>query len=74
MIVRASLFITDNPVEKNRNVFIGSIRQIRGNLAACEKIGLEDVFLEVGFTPGGQSLTNWARLLEEFRRARAAAS
>jgi hypothetical protein len=51
-----------------------SIDQIREDVAACEKISAEEVFFEVGFTPGGQSLTKWHRLLEEFRPARAAAS
>jgi hypothetical protein len=35
-----------------------SIDQIREDTAACEKIGAEDVILEVGFTLDGQSLTN----------------
>jgi hypothetical protein len=51
-----------------------AIDQIRQDITACEKIGAEELFLEVGFTPGGQSLTNWQRLLEEFRPARAAAA
>ena len=38
--------------------------------ASCEKIGAEDVILEVGFTLGGQSLTNWQKLLEEFPPAK----
>jgi len=67
MIVRANLYITDKPVEKNRFVFGGSIEQIREDLAACEKLGAQETFLELGFTPGGQSLDNWERLLEEFR-------
>jgi len=67
MIVRANLYITDKPVEKNRVVFGGSIEQIREDLAACEKLGAQETFLELGFTPGGQSLDNWERLLEEFR-------
>ena len=53
MIVRANMVVTEKPVEKD--------------IAACEKIGAEEVFLELGFTPGGQSLSNWERLLEEFR-------
>lgn len=67
MIVRANLYITDKPVEKNRFVFGGSIEQIREDLAACEKLGAQETFLELGFTPGSQSLDNWERLLEEFR-------
>ena len=40
--------------------------QIREDIAACEKIGAEEVILEVGFTLGGQPLTNLQKLLEEF--------
>jgi probable F420-dependent oxidoreductase len=67
MIVRANLFITEKPVEKDRFIFVGSEDQIREDIAACEKIGAEEVFLEVGFTPGGQLLDSWLRLLEEFK-------
>jgi probable F420-dependent oxidoreductase len=74
MIVRANLYITEKPVEKDRFVFVGSIDQIREDIAACKSIGAEETFLEVGFTPGGQSLSTWERLLEEFRPARTAAA
>jgi len=74
MIVRANLFLTDKPVEKDRFVFTGSTAQIHDDIAACKEIGAQEVFLEVGFTPGGQSLDNWLRLLEEFRPAKTAAA
>ena len=51
-----------------------SIDQIREDTGACEKIGAEEVILEVGFTLGAQSLTNWQKLLDQFPPARAAAS
>jgi hypothetical protein len=51
----------------DRAAFFGSVEQVREDVAGCEKIGAEEVFLELGFTPGGQSLSNWERLLEEFR-------
>jgi probable F420-dependent oxidoreductase len=69
MIVRANLFITESPLGNDRFVFTGSVDQIREDLAECEKIGAEEVFLEIGFTPGGQSLSNWEKLLDEFRPA-----
>jgi hypothetical protein len=50
------------------------IDQIREDIAACEKISAEEVFFEVGFTPGGQSRTNWQKLLEEFPPAGASAA
>jgi probable F420-dependent oxidoreductase len=67
MIVRANLLITEEPIEGERFVFVGSLDQIREDIAACEKISAEEVFLELGFTLGGQSLDNWLRWLEEFR-------
>jgi probable F420-dependent oxidoreductase len=67
MIVRANMVVTDMPMGKDRFIFVGSPDQIREDIAACEKIGAEEVFLELGFTPGGQELSNWERLLEEFR-------
>ena len=72
MIVRANLFITDKPVDKDRFVFVGSVEQIREDIGACERSGADEVFLEIGFTPGGQSLSNWEKLLEEFRPAKTA--
>jgi len=67
MIVRGNLVETPKAVEGNRAIFVGSLDQIREDIAACEKIGADEVFLELGFTPGGQTLGNWERLLEEFR-------
>jgi probable F420-dependent oxidoreductase len=69
MIVRGNLVETPKPVEKDRAIFVGSVDQIREDIAACEKIGAEEVFLELAFTHGGQELSNWERLLEEFRPA-----
>jgi alkanesulfonate monooxygenase SsuD/methylene tetrahydromethanopterin reductase-like flavin-dependent oxidoreductase (luciferase family) len=67
MIVRGNLVETPKPVEQDRAIFVGSLDQIREDIAACEKIGADEVFLELGFTHGGQTLSNWERLLEEFR-------
>jgi probable F420-dependent oxidoreductase len=74
MIVRANLYITEKPVEKDRPVFVGTREQIREDIAASERIGADELFLEVGFTPGGQSLRNWQKLLEEFRPTNTAAA
>jgi probable F420-dependent oxidoreductase len=67
MIVRGNLVLRKKPVEKDRAIFMGTPDQIREDIAACEKIGAEEVFLELAFTHGGQQLSNWERLLEEFR-------
>ena len=67
MIVRANLYLTDKPIEKDCGLFAGSREQVREDLAACEKTGADEVFYELGFTRGGQQLSNWERLLEELR-------
>ena len=67
--MRANLVITEKPIEKNRFIFVGSLDQIREDIAACEKIGADELFLEVGFTHGGQDVSNWLKWLDEFRPA-----
>lgn len=67
LIVRANLVITEKPIAKDRFVFVGSLDQIREDIAACEKIGADELFLEVGFTHGGQDVSNWLKWLDEFR-------
>ena len=67
IIVRANLYLTEKPIEKDRGLFAGTMEQVREDLAACEKIGADEVFYELGFTPGGQQLSTWERLMEEFR-------
>ena len=69
MIVRGNLVLTDKPVEKDRPIFVGTPDQIREDIAACEQIGADEVFLELGFTHGGQQLSNWEQWLEEFKPA-----
>jgi probable F420-dependent oxidoreductase len=70
MIVRANLYLTDRPIAKDRGLFGGSKEQVREDLAACEQIGADEVFYELGFTRGGQQLSTWEHLLEEFKPGR----
>jgi probable F420-dependent oxidoreductase len=69
LIVRGNVVETPKPVEKDRAIFVGSVEQIREDIAACKKIGADEVFLELGFTHGGHELRNWERMLEEFKPA-----
>ena len=70
MIVRGNLVLRDKRVEKDRPIFIGTPDQIRQDIAACEKIGADEVFFELGFTHGGQELSNWEWWMEEFKPGR----
>jgi len=69
MIVRANLWITEQPLTDKRHVFTGSLQQIHEDVTATAKIGADELFFELGFTPGGQLLDNWLKLLQEFRPA-----
>ena len=69
LIVRANLVITEKPIEKDRFVFVGSLDQIRDDISASAKIGADELFLEVGFTEGGQDVSTWLKWLDEFRPA-----
>ena len=51
-----------------------SIDQIREDIAACEKISAEEVILEVGFTLGGQSLTNLPEIVRGVSASKGAAA
>jgi probable F420-dependent oxidoreductase len=68
MIVRANLEIADKPLGKERMIFAGSLDQIKEDIAACNKIGAHEVFLDPTFSQGGQSLERWLALMEEFRK------
>jgi probable F420-dependent oxidoreductase len=70
MIVRANLEISEKPLGDDRTIFSGTLEQIKGDLAACERIGAHEVFLEPAFTEGGQTLSRWLELLEEFKPAK----
>jgi probable F420-dependent oxidoreductase len=70
MIVRGNLVLREKAIEKDRPIFMGTPDQIREDIAACGKIGADEVFLELGFTRGGQELSNWEKWLEEFKPGR----
>ncbi len=72
MIVRANLEITDKPLGKDRMIFMGSMDQIKEDVAECEKTGAHEVFFDPTFMRGGQSLDRWLSLLEELRHLSAA--
>ena len=67
MVVRANLHITEQPLGKERNIFAGTVDQIKDDIASCRKIGAHEVFLEPAFVDGGQSLPTWMTLLEQFK-------
>jgi probable F420-dependent oxidoreductase len=67
MVVHAGLDITDKPLGKDRAIFSGTLEQISEDVAACAKIGAEEVFFDPAFGRGGQSLDHWLSLLDQLQ-------
>jgi probable F420-dependent oxidoreductase len=66
MVVRANLEITEKPVEKARAIFMGSIDQIKEDIAGCKSIGAHELVFDPTFYAG--SLDRWLSLLEQMRK------
>jgi probable F420-dependent oxidoreductase len=67
MVVHACLDIADKPLGKDRAIFTGTLEQISDDVAACDKIGADEVFFDPAFAPGGQSLDHWLLLLDQLQ-------
>jgi probable F420-dependent oxidoreductase len=67
MVVHAGLDLRDKTLDKNRAIFSGTLEQISDDVAACAKIGAEEVFFDPAFAAGGQSLDHWLSLLDQLK-------
>ncbi len=67
MVVHAFVDLTDKPLDKDRNIFCGSLDQITDDVKGCASIGTKEVFFNPTFGQGGQSLDRWLSLLEKLR-------
>jgi probable F420-dependent oxidoreductase len=67
MIVHAILELTDKPLGNERPIFSGSFEQITDDVRGCAKIGVNEIFFDPGFSPGGQSLDHWLSLLDQMK-------
>ncbi len=68
MIVRANLEIHDKPLGKERMIFTGTVEQIKEDVLGCRSIGAHEIFYDPVFSPGVDSLDQWLKLMEQFRR------
>jgi probable F420-dependent oxidoreductase len=67
MVVHAGLDLRDKPLGKDRAIFSGTMEQVGEDVAACAKIGAEEVFFDPAFGAGGQSLDHWLTLLDQLK-------
>jgi probable F420-dependent oxidoreductase len=67
MVVRANLYLTQEPLGKNRHIFTGSLEQIKEDAAACRQIGAHEVHFDPGFAEGA-TVDEWLKRMEQLRR------
>jgi hypothetical protein len=67
LVVRANLEITEKPLEKERVIFIGTVEQIKEDIAGCRQIGAQEIFFDPTFMSGALSLERWLGLMEQIR-------
>ena len=67
MIVRANIDITDTALGKDRMIFTGTLDQIKEDVAACKRIGADELIFDVTFY--AQSVDQWLRLMDQLRKA-----
>jgi probable F420-dependent oxidoreductase len=68
MLVRANLNIAERPLPKERMIFSGTMEQIKEDVIACREIGAHELFFDPTFSPGGQKLDHWLKLMEQLRK------
>ena len=64
-VVRAAVYPSASPLGDDRFVYTGSAEQIKADIAATREIGAAELFFEVLFTPGVDSLDKMVTQLEQ---------
>jgi probable F420-dependent oxidoreductase len=59
LVVRANLFITDAPIEKDRFIFTGTLEQIAEDVAATKAIGASELHFELAFGPTAPTVDDY---------------
>ncbi|MBI4464254.1 MAG: hypothetical protein HY647_06075, partial [Acidobacteria bacterium] len=67
-IVRANLGLTEQPLDKQRWIFSGTLDQIREDVEGCRRIGAQEVFFDLVFSSDGSSLDRFLARMEQLRR------
>lgn len=68
VVVRANLKVTEQPLEKERRIFSGSLDQIKEDIDACRNLGVYEICFDPTFSPDGQALDRFLMRMEQIRR------
>jgi hypothetical protein len=64
LVVRAHPYFSDKPLGDDRFIFAGSADQIKADIAATRKLGANELFFDVQFLPGVNTLDANVALME----------
>jgi len=68
LIVRANVEITEKPLGNERAIFAGTLEQINEDVIACRDIGAHELFFDLTFSPGVDTLEQWLARMEQLRK------
>ncbi len=66
LVVRANLYISEDPREEEGAEFTGTVEQIEGDIAAAEAAGTDELIIEGQFSPGVRTAQDLLDLAEQF--------
>ena len=65
LVVRAHPYFSPKPLGDDRSIFAGSADQIRADIAATRKLGAHELFFDVQFLPGVNTLERNIEMMEQ---------
>jgi probable F420-dependent oxidoreductase len=68
LIVRANLYVTDQPIEADRFIFTGTLEQIGEDVAATREVGASEITFDISFDPGAQTADDFLRRADDVWR------
>ena len=67
MVVRANVTPMDGVPDADRFIFVGSDEQLAADVAACRDLGASEVFFDLQFAPGVESVADHLAWVERLR-------
>lgn len=67
LVIRANMYITPDPIAENRFIFTGSIDQIREDVVACRDLNPAEIFFDIVFSPGSETMAGYLQRMEQLR-------
>jgi probable F420-dependent oxidoreductase len=67
VVVRANVVVTEEPQGDERFMFLGSLGQIKSDIAATKELGVTEIHFDPSFSPDGVSVDGFLSLMERIR-------